>query len=200
MMKKSLVATFALSLMLTAVVSAAPESTITPLKPGAAAPTFTLKDASGKDQSLASALQGSKLVIVDFWSTKCPVSRGYEDRLKAIAQDYAGKGVKVVAVMSNQTEGVEDVKNYLEKTPLPYTVVIDPRSEIADRFGAQTTPHVFVVDPSGTIRYTGAIDNGSKEAADLKPHLREALDALLSGKEPPQESTRNFGCSIKRKA
>ncbi len=170
------------------------------LEPGVAAPDFTLKDSTSVEHSLQSLLKGSKLVIVDFWSTKCPFSRGYEDKLKAIAGDYEGKGVKVLAVMSNQTEGPEDVRQYLEKTPLPYPVVIDPGSKVADRFGAQTTPHIFVLDPSGTIRYVGAIDNGAKEPAGVKPYLRQALDALLAGQAPPEARTRNFGCSIKRKA
>ena len=78
------------------------------LEPGVAAPDFTLKDSTSVEHSLQSLLKGSKLVIVDFWSTKCPFSRGYEDKLKAIAGDYEGKGVKVLAVMSNQTEGPED--------------------------------------------------------------------------------------------
>ena len=175
------------------------DGTITPLTPGVAAPAFSLPDAGGKAMTLAEATAGAKLVIVDFWSTKCPVSRAYEGRLKAIAEDYASKGVKVVAVMSNQTESASDVKAYLAETPLPYPVLIDAGSKIADLYGGQTTPHVFVVDPSGKIRYTGGIDDGAKAPDTPKPLLRDALDALLAGKEPVTAATRNFGCSIKRR-
>jgi peroxiredoxin len=170
------------------------------LIPGDRVEEFILKDTAGVDRSLQSALESSNFVIVDFWSTKCPVSKRYEDRLRSIAEDYRERGVTVLAIMSNQTESIRDVTTYLEKMPLPYTIVIDPDSAIADRFGAETTPHIFVLDPKGRVRYTGGIDNGSKDPSKLKPHLREALDALLAGEEPPEAKTRNFGCSIKRKA
>ncbi len=196
-------ASLAALLLLAGGAAAAPvnaEGTIIPLPPGVTAPAFSLPDFAGKPMTLAEATSGAKLVIVDFWSTKCPVSRAYEGRLKAIAEEYAPKGVKVIAVMSNQTESASDVKAYLAETPLPYPVLIDAGSKIADLYGGQTTPHVFVVDPSGKIRYTGGIDDGAKSPETPKPLLREALDALLTGREPESTLTRNFGCSIKRRA
>lgn len=173
---------------------------IEPIEPGTHVADFRLADFQGAEQSLQDALGSSKLVIVDFWSTRCPVSRSYEERLTAIANDYAPRGVRVLAIMSNQTENAADVKEYVAEHDLPYNVLIDTGSRIADRFGAQTTPHVFVLDPSGMVRYAGGIDDGAKDASQLKPYLREALDAILDGGEPAQARTRNFGCSIKRKA
>jgi hypothetical protein len=77
----------------------------------------------------------------------------------------------------------------------------DKKNVVADRFAAQTTPHVFILDDKGKLRYAGGVDNDpdiKKDSKSVKSYVREALDALLAGKEPPKTTSAPHGCSIKR--
>jgi thiol-disulfide isomerase/thioredoxin len=161
--------------------------------------TLALKDLDGKERKL-SEFQG-KVTVVDFWSTTCPISMGWETRLTALAEEYAKKGVQFVAINSNSTEHgskLETVKKYVERTKVPYTILVDEKNAVADKFWATHTPHVFLLDAKGVVKYVGAIDDDSKGANVKKQHLRDALDAVLAGKEPETTKTQQVGCTIKR--
>ena len=89
----------------------------------------------------------------------------------------------------------------MKKEKVPYTILIDKKNVVADRFDAQTTPHVFVIDDKGKLRYAGGVDDDEtfkKDAKAVKSYVRDALDAVLAGKEPAQATTKPHGCSIKR--
>jgi len=93
------------------------------------------------------------------------------------------------------------IKDYVKKEKVPYTILIDKKNVVADRFDAQTTPHIFVIDDKGKLRYAGGVDDDEtfkKDAKAVKSFVRDALDAVLAGKEPPQATTKPHGCSIKR--
>ena len=81
--------------------------------------------------------------------------------------------------------------------PVPY--LRDESQEVARSYGAQTTPDVFVVDAQGTLRYRGAPDADHGDPAAGAAWLREALDALLEGREPDRTETEPVGCSVKWK-
>ena len=170
-------------------------------------PTIALTDITGKTHTLKD-YQG-KIILIDFWSIQCPVSKAYEDRLKKLHADYASKGVVFLALDANSTEvekGAQDplakIKDYVKQQSIPYPVLIDTGNVIADRFDAKTTPHVFIIDGKGKLRYAGAIDDdGEGNKGDkATPFVRQALDALIAGKEPPTPSTKPHGCTIKRVA
>jgi hypothetical protein len=74
----------------------------------------------------------------------------------------------------------------------------DPSNKIADRFGAEVTPEVFVIGPNGNLAYHGQIDNSRDEANVKTRPLQAALDAIVAGKAVPEAKTQAFGCSIKR--
>ncbi|MCS6953054.1 MAG: redoxin domain-containing protein [Bryobacterales bacterium] len=164
-------------------------------KLGSKVDDFTLYDTKGKAVQFSS-LKGDVTVIL-FIATQCPISNDYNERMKAIYSDYASKGVKFVAINSNHTEPAEEVEQHRIKNGFQFAVYKDPDNKIADRFAAQFTPEVFVLDKTGTIRYHGYIDDSRK--GDVKhPGLRLALDALLAGKEVERPETKAFGCTIKR--
>ena len=165
-----------------------------------AATTFT--DLDGKTHTLKE--WAGKTIILDFWSIECPVSKGYEARMKKLATDYAKKGVVFLAVDANvaETGAPAKVKEYVKKEALPYTaVLLDVGNVVADHFDAKTTPHVFVIDDKGKLRYAGGVDDDPdmKKTEGVKNYVAEAIDAILAGKEPPQTTTKSFGCGIKRK-
>lgn len=164
-------------------------------KLGSKVDDFTIYDTKGKPVQFSS-LKGDVTVIM-FIATQCPISNDYNERMKAVYNDYAPKGVKFVAINSNHTEPAEEVEQHRAKNGFQFAVYKDPENKIADRFAAQVTPEVFVLDRNGTIRYHGYIDDSRK--GEVKHQgLRLALDAILAGKEPERAETKAFGCTIKR--
>lgn len=167
--------------------------------------TISLTDITGKTHTLKEH-QG-KVVVIDFWSIQCPVSQAYEKRLKKLHEDYASKGVVFLAIDANHTEvdkGAADpfgkIKDYVKKNSIPYPILIDTNNVIADRFDAKVTPHVFIIDGKGKLRFAGAIDddNDGTKGDKATPFVRQALDALLAGKDPATSTTKPHGCDIKR--
>ena len=88
----------------------------------------------------------------------------------------------------------------MKANKIPYPLLLDPDGTVGRRYGAKTTPHVFVIH-AGRLVYAGAFDNnrGRKETADYRGYVDEALAAVLSGKQPPITSTEPWGCSVKYK-
>jgi thiol-disulfide isomerase/thioredoxin len=168
------------------------------------AAAISFVDLEGKTHTLKE--WAGKTVILDFWSIECPVSKGYEARLTAVANDYAGKGVVFLAVDANSGEiadaSVAKIKDYVKKEKVPYTILLDKGNKVADRFDAQTTPHVFVIDDKGKLRYAGGVDDDENfkktDPKTVKSFVREALDAVLAGKDPATTTTKPHGCNIKR--
>jgi thiol-disulfide isomerase/thioredoxin len=168
---------------------------------------ITLADIKGNEHQLAK--YRGKIVVVDFWSIDCPWSVGYEARLKRLHEKYSAKDVVFLAVDANTTEidrGSDRpygrIQKYVEEKTIPYPILIDDHNVVADLFGAKTTPHVFILDQKGVLRYAGGIDDDPKGEMGEKAtnHVVAALDALLAGKEVPVATTKPAGCSIKRVA
>jgi protein-disulfide isomerase len=135
---------------------------------------------------------------VIFVSTTCPISNAYNERMSELYRTYAPKGIRFVFVNSNVTESPADIERHIKDNQLPFTVLKDEQSQLADLLGAQFTPEVFLFDRSGVLRYHGYIDD-SRNPARIQVHgLRQALDALLAGREIELKETRAFGCTIKR--
>ena len=157
---------------------------------------FTVSSFSGTPVSFSS-LKGD-LTVVMFIATQCPVSNAYNERMTAVYNEYAPKGVKFVVINSNSTESADDVRLHAATHNFPFAVYKDVDNVVADQFGVQVTPETFVIGKSGAILYHGSIDD-SQNAANVKtPGLRLALDAVLSGQSIARAETKAFGCAIKR--
>jgi thiol-disulfide isomerase/thioredoxin len=170
-------------------------------------PATSFVDLTGKPRTLKEF--AGKTVVLDFWSIDCPISKGYEMRLKKLFSDFEKKNVVFLAVDANESEvdkGADPclrIKDYVKKESIPYTaVLVDVKNVVADRFGAKTTPHAFVIDEKGKLRYAGGVDDDpefkAKDPGAVKSALRDAVEAVLAGKEPPLTTTTPHGCSIKR--
>lgn len=174
--------------------STAPTSSI---EVGKKAPAFSLKDVEGKDHALDEYLK-NKYTVLMFIATQCPVSNDYNERMAALQNDYASKEITFVGINSNKQEDVEEIKEHSSKHGFKFHVLKDWNNVVADAYGAQFTPEIFVLDGSGVLQYHGRIDD-SKNPDKVKTNdLRETLDALLAGKAAPRAETKAFGCTIKR--
>lgn len=164
---------------------------------GKKAPAFSLKDADGKEHTLDGFLK-SKYTVLMFIATQCPVSNAYNERMAELDKDYTSKEIAFVGINSNKQEDVEEIKDHAAKQGFNFPVLKDWNNVVADAYGAQVTPEVFVLDSKGILQYHGRIDD-NKNGSNIKTKdLREALDALLAGKAVPRTETKAFGCSIKR--
>ncbi len=180
-------------------------------KPGDYARDFSLKNIDGSMVSLH-GLTNAQGAIVIFTCNHCPYAKKYEDRIIALHNKYANKGYPVVAINPNDpTIQPEDsftnmVKRAKEKK-FPFAYIMDETQEIARTYGATRTPHVYIVERSGSgntqqwiVRYVGAIDDNSDEPSAVKErYVENAVDALLQRKALTVATTKAIGCTIKWK-
>lgn len=145
----------------------------------------------------------SKALLVVFSCNHCPYVQAYEGRMQQVYEDYQEKGVGMVAINSNDaTQYPEDSFGEMKKRAkgqgLTFPYVRDESQEVAEAYGAQCTPHVMIFDADRSLAYQGRYD-GEKDDPEKgnARDVRNALDAILSGKEPDEPVTRAFGCSIK---
>jgi len=165
-------------------------------KLGSTVADFNLEDVKGNPVRFSDLK--SDLTVVMFVATQCPVSNAYNERMKALYNDYASKGVKFVAINPNSTEPGSEVESHAATNGFPFAVYKDPDNVVADRFGATVTPETFVINKAGVILYHGSIDD-SQNPANIKAHnLRLALDSVMSGQSVAKAETKAFGCTIKR--
>ena len=159
------------------------------------APDFELPDLENRSHRL-SDLRG-RLVVVNFWSCECPQSERTDPLLKDLASDEEGASV-LLSIASNRNESPEAISPVARARGLP-TVLLDPDHQVADVYGAQTTPHVFVIDARGILRYRGAVDDVTfRQRTPTRFYLREALDAVRRDARPPVAETLAYGCAIVR--
>ena len=96
-------------------------------------------------------------------------------------------------------DGFDQMVTRAKEKSLPYPYLVDGSQEIAKAYGAQVTPHVFLLDADGAVKYRGRVDDSLKEP-EIKSHdLKDALDAVLAGKPVPNPTTKAFGCGVKWK-
>lgn len=167
------------------------------LKIGDKVSDFTINNYDGTSYSLSQ--NSNNYTVIMFWSCECPNVQPYTSRINALASEYMTKGVSFWAVNSNSTESTEEVKNHKTEKGYPFPVLKDDGNVVADLFGAQKTPEVFVVDKNMTLVYHGRIDNDRDESKVTSSDLKNALDDLLAGRPVAKSTTVSFGCGIKRK-
>jgi peroxiredoxin len=170
---------------------------------GSTAPDFRLKGVDGKSYTLKSFADREAIAIV-FSCNHCPYVQAYEARMVQLQWDYLPKGATLVAINSNDDQGYpeDSFENMITRSKekgfnFPY--LRDETQEIARKYGAICTPHIFLFNEQRVLSYKGRIDD-NRNSNDVKSHdLRSAMDAVLSGKTPAVQETRPFGCSIKWK-
>jgi peroxiredoxin len=167
------------------------------IEPGDKVENFILKDYNGKAHSLTD-YQNNKAIVLIFLSAKCPVSNAYVERLSNLYAAYQPKNIAFLGINANRREDAAMIKEHCEKSGIKFPVLKDENNEIADKLGAKVTPEVFVLSPTLNVLYHGHIDDSQREAQVKQSGLRDALEAIIAGKEIPDPVTKPFGCSIKR--
>ena len=170
---------------------------------GKLAPGLELPDTDGEVHRLP--LPGEAPATVVVWTCNhCPYALGWHDRIVQAARDYQARGVRFLAVNSNDAERYPDdsldaMRARVEAESWPFPYLHDASQEAARAWAAQVTPHVYVLDADLRVRYEGAPDSDHLEPSEGAAWLREGLDAVLAGTDPPRPATDPVGCSIKWK-
>src|SRR5256886_3376149 len=200
-----------IALLAAARISAADLHPVETLPLGAAARDFKLAGVDGKKYSLKDFKKAGILVIV-FTCNHCPTAQYYEERLKQIVNDYKNKGVALLAINPNDPKSVrldelgytdlsdsfEEMKIRAKHKKFNFPYLYDGDTEVVSRaYGPVATPHAFVFDRQRRLRYTGRVDDSERPDLVKTRDLRNALDALLAGRQVEVRQTKSFGCSIK---
>jgi peroxiredoxin len=170
---------------------------------GQRAPDFELPAHDGERHALAA--DGTQATVVYWTCNHCPYALAWHDRMLDVARDYADRGVRVLGINSNNAEthpgdSFDAMGERVESEggwPHPY--LHDESQDVASGWGAERTPDVFVLDSDLRLRYRGAPDADYEDPAQRAAWLREALDAVLEGREPERAETEPVGCTIKWK-
>jgi peroxiredoxin len=177
------------------------------VNPGQPAPDFTLSDTSGKAVKL-SDLKG-KYVVLEWVNPECPyVQKHYNSaNMPALQKEFGGKQVTWLAINSTR-EGHSEFKTpqqmdaWMKKTGgAPAATLLDRDSKVGRLYGAVTTPHMYIIDPKGTLVYVGAIDDKRstrlEDTKTAKNYVRAALGETMAGKPVSNASTSPYGCTVK---
>jgi len=175
------------------------------MKNGAEAPEFrNLPGVDGKNYALAD-FSAAKALVIFFSCNHCPYVQAYEDRIMALQKEFRPKGVEFIAINSNDATNYPDdsfenmVKRAKERN-FNFTYLRDDSQAVAKAYGASHTPHLFLFNEERQLSYTGRIDDNWQEPAKVtKQYLREAISALINGREPETKETFAVGCTIKWK-
>jgi peroxiredoxin len=176
-----------------------------PITIGADLPKAAVKmqDVSGKMISIKDAAKANG-VLVMFSCNTCPYVLKNQDRTVEIAAYALQKDLGVIVLNSNEAYRTKDdsfdaMKAYAKDQKYKWSYVVDKNHEIADAFGANRTPEVFMFDKNMKLVYHGAIDDNPSDATAVnRSHLKMAINELTEGKEISVKESKSVGCSIKR--
>jgi AhpC/TSA family len=174
---------------------------------GAPAPNFTLTDSNGKAISLAD-FKG-KTVVLEWTNHECPYVRKHYggNNMQALQKKWTGQGIVWLTLISSQpgaqgfVHGLEANKLTEERGAAPTAVLLDPRGGVGRSYGAQVTPHMYVITGDGTLVYMGGIDDKPtirlEDLKTAKNFVDAALSEVVAGKGVSIKTWRAYGCTIK---
>lgn len=165
---------------------------------GKPAPAFTLTTTDGKQWSLADA--AGKIVVLEWCNPNCPVCRKLVSN-GAVAKTVADCGTDVVYVMINSSAAdpasLEATAAYLKDNKLTTPGLLDKDGAVGKLYGARTTPHCFVIDAKGVLRYQGAIDDNADGKGGKMNYVANAVKQIKGNETVSPETTKPYGCSVK---
>ena len=169
---------------------------------GRRAPDFTLQSFDGKTVKLSD--YDDKIVVLEWFNFECPFSKYHYETVQTmanLAEKYKDEGVVWFAVNSTNHTTPAANQQFSSKQKLPFPILDDRSGEVGRKYGAKTTPHMFVIDTDGTIVYDGAIDNaplGRQQGGGARVnYVDKALSELTAGGNVGTPSNQPYGCSVK---
>jgi len=175
-----------------------------PIELGTSCPDFKLPATDGKSYALDD-FKAARLLLVGFTCNHCPYVQAYESRLIELATAFKSKSVEFICINANDDvaypdDSFEKMKERAHSQKFNFHYLRDDSQVTAKAFNAECTPEFYLYDEARKLRYHGRIDDNQKEPAAVKHrYLKEAIESLLAGKNPPIAQTSAIGCSIKWK-
>lgn len=194
---------FLISLAMLTVVGAANAQAVV----GKPAPLFQAKDINGNTVKLSDF--AGKHVVLEWFSTSCPFVRKHyvSGNMPATQRTTIGKGAIWISINSDarnpsDKESITRVQSWAAGFKAsPTATILDGEGSIGKAYGARATPHMFIINPQGTLIYAGAIDNrpsaNPADVAGATNYVRQALEESLSGAAVSQPRSQPYGCGIK---
>lgn len=201
-MKKTLMLWMALALAIFAAVSAGWAARV-----GERAPDFTATDSNGRTHKLSE--YAGKFVVLEWTNRGCPYTQKHysSGNMQRLQKEWTARGVVWLTVISSApgkqgyVTATEENAYLKEINGSPTAVLLDPTGALGHLYDAKTTPHMFIINPQGTLIYNGAIDDhATTDAADIpgsKNYVSLALSEALGGKPVSEPTSRPYGCSVK---
>jgi peroxiredoxin len=167
-------------------------------------PAFALPGTDGRSHAVTDYADANVLVLIQTCN-HCPYAQAWEGRINAIASDYASRGVRVVAISSNDAtshpeDSFPEMVARAAAQGYVFDYLYDEDQSVARALGAERTPEVFVYDAGRALVYHGAVDDSRDSEAVSSHYLRDALDAVLAGETPAPSKTPAVGCTVKWRA
>jgi peroxiredoxin len=165
---------------------------------GAAAPDFTLKDQDGNEVSLSDF--SGKVVVLEWINWDCPfVVRHYESgTFTKLVEKFKDQDVVWLAINTTHYATSDKDKEWIDKYNLPYPILSDSPGEVGKMYDAKTTPHMFIIDKTGTLVFAGGIDDDPKgESENPTNYVKNALKEVLAGSAVSVPESKPYGCSVK---
>lgn len=200
-MKKSMMT------LLGALIAAATFAAQAAVGPGQPAPDFSLTDINGKVQKLSD--YRGKYVVLEWFNSECPfVQKHYESgNMQGLQSKFTGRDVVWLGINStspkhsNYRDPARSQAILKEWKSTPTAFLLDADGKVGQQYGARTTPHMYVIDPRGTLVYVGGIDDkpsiSSRDIPGAKNYVAAALDEALAGQKVGTPSATPYGCSVK---
>ena len=165
------------------------------------APAFELPGVDGRIHSLEEYADAPVLVLIQSCN-HCPYVLAWEGRINALQREYAERGVRIVAISSNDAEAYpadsfERMFDHAREADYAFDYLYDESQEVARALGSERTPECFVYDADRRLVYHGAIDDSREESEVTTHYVRDAIEAALAGEAPPVAETQPVGCTVK---
>jgi peroxiredoxin len=167
----------------------------------ATAPAFDLPGVDGRSHSLEEYADAPVLVLVQSCN-HCPYVLAWEGRINDLQRAYADRGVRIVAISSNDAEAYpadsfEAMQEHAREAGYVFDYLYDESQEVARALGSERTPEAFVYDADRRLVYHGTVDDNRDETAVTTHYLRDAIEAALAGETPAVTDTPPVGCTVK---
>jgi peroxiredoxin len=165
------------------------------------APAFDLPGVDGRNHTLGEYAEAPVLVLVQSCN-HCPYVLAWEGRINALAREYADRGVRIVAVSSNDAaaypaDSFDAMVEHAREAGYVFDYLYDESQDVARALGSERTPEAFVFDADRRLVYHGAVDDNRDETEVTSQYLRDGIEAALAGTEPVIADTPPVGCTVK---
>jgi hypothetical protein len=158
---------------------------------------LSLPGTDGINHVVGAPSSPSRLTVLFFFSAHCPCQRIHDPRVVALANTYAARGVQFLAVDSEYGSSLQNDLIEARQRAYPFPILRDDDGKLAKALDVHFATESVVIDAQGLVKYRGGIDSDKRHLhEDAKEYLRDAMEALLSGREPNPAQPKSMGCYL----